>query len=138
MAGFFMNYLDGCLYFFFYCCISNSLFMGILYKHYFGRLRLLRSSYVEENSGPRDANIRHLHKNLSDLPLIARSRDLIFCSETFVSSSRHSSYSWFQVLVGRCSCSGVKLICFEGWLYMCAMAIRHIDSAVTSVDDVKL
>ena len=35
----------------FYCCwISNSLFMGILY---FGRLRLLRSSNVEENHGLR-------------------------------------------------------------------------------------
>ena len=61
--------------------------MGILYKRYFGRLRLLRSSDVEENPGPRVsrrsyrvvyANIRGLHKNLSDLALIARGGGVFF------------------------------------------------------------
>ena len=45
--------------------------------------------------------------------------------------------SWFQVLVNRCICSGVRLIGFEGWLYMCVVVFRHIDGAVVSVDVVK-
>ena len=55
--------------------------MGILYKLYFGRLRLLRSSDLKENPGPKVsrkscrvvyANIWGLHKNLSELPLITK------------------------------------------------------------------
>ena len=61
--------------------------MGILYKHDFGHLRILRSSDVKENPGPKAsrrsccvvyANIRGLHKNLSDLSLIARGGDVVF------------------------------------------------------------
>ena len=60
--------------------------MGILYKNYYGRLRLLRSSDVEKNSVPWAsrkscvvyANIKGLHKNLSDLSLIARGGDVRF------------------------------------------------------------
>ena len=61
--------------------------MGILYKCYFGHLRQLRSSNVEENSGLRAsrrsrcvvcANIRGLHKKLSDLSLMARGGDVFF------------------------------------------------------------
>ena len=58
--------------------------MGILYKHYFGHLRLLKSSDVEENPGSKAsrtsccvvyANILGLHKNLS---LAARDGDVFF------------------------------------------------------------
>ena len=35
------------------CCFSNSLLMGSLHKLYFGCLRLLKSSDVEENLRPR-------------------------------------------------------------------------------------
>ena len=61
--------------------------MGILHKLYFSRLRLFRSSDVEENSRPRAsrksccvvyANIRGLHKKLSDLSLIARGGYVLF------------------------------------------------------------
>ena len=61
--------------------------MGIKYKHCFGSLRLLKPSNVEENLGPRAsprsgrvvyANIRSLHKNLSDLSLTARGGDMVF------------------------------------------------------------
>ena len=61
--------------------------MGILHKRYFGCLRLLSSSDVEENTGSRAlrrscrvvyANIRGLHKNLSDLSFIARGGDVFF------------------------------------------------------------
>ena len=74
--------------------------MSILSKRYFGRLRLLKSSDVEENPGPIAsrwscrvvyANIRDLHRNLSDLSLMARGRDVVFCPETLVSSRRHIS-----------------------------------------------
>ena len=52
-------------------------------------------SDVEENPRPRAshrfcramyANLRALHKNLLDLSLTARVVDVVFCSETFVSS----------------------------------------------------
>ena len=62
----------------------------------FGRLRLFRSSDLEENPGPRPsrrsclvvyANTRGLHKNLTDWSIIARDEDVLyFCSETLVSS----------------------------------------------------
>ena len=81
MAGFFRSH-RGC-YLSFFCCLllstELSLFMDILYKRYFGRLRLLRSSDVEENPGLRDSRrsccvchtkIRSLHKNLSNLSLM--------------------------------------------------------------------
>ena len=38
-----------------------------------------------------------------------------------------------QVLVDRYSCSEVRLIGFEGWLYTCIRIFWHIDSAVMSV-----
>ena len=71
--------------------------MGILYKHYFGRLRLWRYSEIEQNPGPRAsrrlwyvvyANIRRLHKSLSNL-FLAASGDVVFCSETIFSSRCH-------------------------------------------------
>ena len=67
--------------FFYFYCISNSLFMGILYKRYFGSVRLLGSLEVKENPGTRalrrlgcvvHANIRGQPKNLLDLSLIGR------------------------------------------------------------------
>ena len=69
------------------CFISNSLFMSILYTHYFGRLRQLRSSNVKENPGLRAsrrsccvvyANIRRLQKNLSDFSFAVRGEDVFF------------------------------------------------------------
>ena len=61
---------------FFHCIIlSNSLFIGILYKLYFDHLRLLMSLDVEENTGLKAsrrsfrivyANVLGLLKNLSD------------------------------------------------------------------------
>ena len=63
-----------------------SLFRGILFKRYFGCLRLLCSSDVE-NPAPRAsrrsyrvayANIRGLQKNLSDLSLMAKGGDVFF------------------------------------------------------------
>ena len=49
--------------------------MSILYKRYFGRLRLLKSSDVEENPGPRASRqscriVRELHKKLFKAPLL--------------------------------------------------------------------
>ena len=74
--------------------------MGNLYKRYFYRLRLLRSSDVEKNPGPRAsrrsclvvfANIRSLHRNWSDLSLIATGGAVVLCSEIIVSSKHHIS-----------------------------------------------
>ena len=146
VAGYFRSHRDCYLYLFFYCCISNSLFMDILYKRYFGHLRLLMSTDVE-NSGPRAsrmtcrvlcANIRGLHKNLPDLSLIARGGDVFFFIFRLLSLPGATFLSlWFQILAEGCSCWGVRLIGFEGWLYTCVMAFRHIDSAVMDVDVVK-
>ena len=64
--------------------------MGILYKRYIGCLRLLKSSDVGENPGPRASrrscrvvyvNIWGLRRNLSDLSQITRDRDMAFYSE---------------------------------------------------------
>ena len=61
--------------------------MSILCKSCFGRLRQLRSADVEQIPGPRDSRrscrvafaiIRGLHKNLLDLSLMTRSRDVFF------------------------------------------------------------
>ena len=61
--------------------------MSILYKRYFDRLRLLRSSDVEENPGLRAlrrsccvvyVNVQGPHMNLSDLSLMARGGDAFF------------------------------------------------------------
>ena len=61
--------------------------MGILHKRHFDRLRLMRSSDVEENPKPRASrrsccvvcvNTRGLQKNISDLSLIARAGDMLF------------------------------------------------------------
>ena len=75
--------------------------MGLSISFNLGRLRLLLSSDVEVNPGPvrrclRNCsilycNIRGLHGNLSDLAVAAGSCDVLFCSETLVSSRRHIS-----------------------------------------------
>ena len=39
--------------------------------------------------------------------------------------------------VNRCSYASLRLICFEGWLYIYVMAFCHMDSEVMSVDVVK-
>ena len=60
-----------CIFISIYVRVSNSLFVGILYKRYVGHLRLLTSSDVEENLEPRASRrscrviytlIRGLHK----------------------------------------------------------------------------
>ena len=87
--------------------------MCILYKVYFVRLRLLRSSDVEENSRPRSAcsscrvvftkkvytNIRGLHENLSDLSLIVSEMEMWFSVLRLLTlSGAKSPSSWFRVL----------------------------------------
>ena len=101
--------------------------MGIQYKRYHSRLRLLRSLNVEENPGQRVsrrscrvlyANIRVLHKYLSNLSLSATGGYVFFFSLRLLSFPGATFLSlWFQVLVDRCSYSGVRLIGFESWLY---------------------
>ena len=114
--------------------------MGFVYKRYLGRLRLLRSSDVEENPGSRVSrrsccivfgNIPSRHKNLSDLSFIVRGGDLLFLPGATFPSLR------FQVLKDRCNCSGERLIGFKGWLYTCVTAFRRIDSAVMSEEVAK-
>ena len=74
--------------------------MSILYTPYFGRLKLLRSSDVEENPEPKAsrrsycavyANIWSMDKNLSDYTLMARGGGVISCSEALLSSRSHNS-----------------------------------------------
>ena len=52
--------------------------MGILYKHYFGRLRLLRSSDVDEDPGPKTSRrlCRVVYVNIRGLPHISFRRDV--------------------------------------------------------------
>ena len=66
---------------------------------------------------------RGLYKNLSDLSLAVRGRDVCFL--------------FFRVLVDRCICSKVWLIGYECWLYTCVKSFWHIDSAIMSVVVVK-
>ena len=87
-------------------CVSNSLFTVILCNLYFGRLRLVRISDVEENSGPRAsrrsyrvvyANIRGLHENLLELSLITRGRDVFHVPKLLSLSCPTFLSLWFTV-----------------------------------------
>ena len=69
---------------------------------------------MEDNPGPRAsrmsccvvyATIRGLLKNVPDLSLIARGRDVMFCSENLISSRCHISELMVPGLADRCSCS---------------------------------
>ena len=77
-------------------------FMGVLYKRYVDLLRLLKSSDVEELTQHDTTAYTQVvscyvrqypepAKNLSDLSLIARGRDVVFCSEVLISSRCHIS-----------------------------------------------
>ena len=57
--------------------------------------------------------MRSLHKNLSDLSLIARGGEM-FYSETLVFSRRPISELMIPALGRPISCSGVRFIGFEG------------------------
>ena len=124
----------------------TSFSMSILYKRYFGHLRIVKSSDVMENPKPRasrrswcvgQANIRAC-KRICKICLLWPEvemcffvvRPLTFPGATFPSL-------WFRVLVDLCSCSGVWLIGSDGWLYRCVMALCCIDSVVMSVGVVK-
>ena len=93
--------------------------MDILCKRYFGRLRLLKSSDVEENSGPRAsrrscrvvyANIMSLRKKLSELLFISRGGGVVFVLRLYFLPGATFPSLWFRVLLDRCSCLGVRLI----------------------------
>ena len=76
-----------------------------------------------------------LHKNWSNLYLIARGGDVfLFCSETHVSSMRHISELMVPGFDRPMQLSGVRLACFDSWLYTCVMAFRYIDNTVMTVD----
>ena len=87
------------------------MFIGILYKRYFDRLRLGRSSDIEENPEPRASrrscrivytNIRGLHKYLLDLSLMARSGNEFFFVLRLLSLPGVAFPSlWFWVLADR-------------------------------------
>ena len=87
--------------------------MGILYKRYFGLLRLLMSSDVEENSGTRAsrrsfravyAKIRGLHKNLSDISLMVRGGNVVFVLRHLSLPGATFPSLWFRLLADQCSC----------------------------------
>ena len=67
------------------------------------------------------ANMRGLHKNLSNLSLNASGANVTLCFEALVSSKRHISELMISGFQG-------WLIGFEGWQYTCMIAFRHIDS----------
>ena len=80
----------------------------------------MRFSDVEENSGAKAsrmscpvvyANIRGLHKNLSELSIIAKDEIIFFCFVLTLLTHSGTTFlsSWLQVLVSQCSCSGVRL-----------------------------
>ena len=94
--------------------------MGILYKLYLGRLRLLRSSDGKENPGSRTsrrscrvvhANIPSLHKNLSNLSLLSEV-EMWFCFETLV----RSRYPISELMILGFGNSGVSFIRSESEL----------------------
>ena len=78
------------LYFICYCFL---IFFVLLFIFYL----LLRSGDIHQNPGPRNdcrilySNIRGLKANLQDLSVASTKFDIIFCSETLVSSFRHTS-----------------------------------------------
>ena len=82
--------IDYCLTILIFYCVSHSLFY-----------LLILSGDIQLNPGPQltgrpqcrvmYANIRGLFKNIRELLAISRQYDIIFCSETLVSSRRHSA-----------------------------------------------
>ena len=79
------------------------LFKSFLYKLFFCRLRLVKSSDMEENTGSsasrRSCHVVScqypgLHKNWSDLSRTARGGDVVLCSVTLFFFRRNSSEFW--------------------------------------------
>ena len=120
--------------------------MYILYNPYFGSLRLLTPSNVEENPGPSSSRrsccvvCRVVHVNILDCIRICQIclslPEVEICFFLRLLSLPDATFpsSWFRGLVDRCSCSRVRLISFDGSLHTCVKAFRQIDSAVMSVD----
>ena len=82
------------------------MFMSILHKGYFGCLRLLTSSDVEENPGPTVshrscrvvyANIRGLHKNLLNLSHMASGGEVMFSLRVLSLPDATFPSLWFRV-----------------------------------------
>ena len=77
-------------------CFCDLLFLLCCYCSYFKFLLLLCGD-IETNLGPRGKcrvlhhNIRGLKRNFNDLQIASRDYDIIFCSETMISSRRHVS-----------------------------------------------
>ena len=125
------------IFFLYYYCISNSLLMGILCKRYYRLLRLLRSLDVEENPRPR-ASSRSCCVVYPNDCLLLPEVEMCFCRESLFSSTLPGvTFSSHIRSMSLLIYMGVRLIDFEGWLYLCVITFRHIDSAVMSVDIVK-
>ena len=86
-----------CIFFFYCCCMSNSLFMGILYKRYFGCLMLLKSCGGDSGMRASRSSCRVVYANIRAcirsclICLLLPAVELYFCSESLVSSRRHIS-----------------------------------------------
>ena len=118
----------------------------VIYIFFYACLRL-RFPDVDTNPGPRRpvptvcrllcTNVRVLAGNLSDLTVASSQYDILLCSETLVSDSRHVSSCWFPDLVAlSCvgeGCVGEGCLGPEGWRRTYKMVTEHFANPSLSV-----
>ena len=107
---------------------------------------------METNPGPRRpiptvcrllcSNVRALAGNLSDLTVASSRYDILLCSETFVSDTRHVSelkcvclgdQIRFTDLVALSCCAGEGCLGPEGWRHTYDMDMQHFANQCLSV-----
>ena len=145
VAGFFRSHRDCYLYLFFCClCISNSSFMGILYRRFF----LVGWDYCDlwmyRRILDRELHVGHVVLGtpisgacirLCQICLLLPEVELrCFILRLLSLPGATFPSLWLLVLIERCPCSGVRLIGFEGSLHTCVIDFRHIGSAIMSMD----
>ena len=82
-----------------YCCLCYCYFLRFFVCYFLSGISLMLSGDIESNPGPTHhkfcnllyCNIRGLYGNLSELAVASTKYDIICCSETLVSSRRHTS-----------------------------------------------
>ena len=79
------------------------------------------------------SNVHCLAGNLSDLAVASYQYDILLCSETLVSDTRHVSELLVPVSVALSSCVGARCLGPVGWLHTYEMITEHFANPNLSV-----